>query len=394
MNKVTNPDLKKKSHPAIGLPADIILNDKGLELCHKKSIPCRELTNARGIRKEGFIWLNFKASVLQNMTVNDLIESVEIKRTEYSSVRMELIDLTKLIMYGLVYRKFISEFRSELVSSKQFEQLKRKHPGIITDDLTCSKKHAEKFFTDNNINLSILKNELLMGPYALIDNNPKIDNKTGDESRQILHKLLSTIDTGTWFILYMVLKGEGRTKLLNNLNRIMISNLKKTEIAEYLALILLELLQNSERLHYEYIARKRKLIKDGESILKYLQDSSFRNLVASYAKNNKKSIRITYSIKSNSDDDKRLRFNISIINDGVMPESMRSLLQEQANAGTGSSLADFYYANEGNMSGSGLGMHYLSYIEDACREQGINFDARIINDFARDETEYKIILFI
>jgi len=394
MNRVTNTSRTKMSHPSISLPADIILNEKGLDLCRRKSLPCREMTNTRGIRKEGFIWQNFKASVLQNMTVNDLIESVEIKRSEYSSVRMELIDLTKLIMYGILYRKFIYEFKNEIVSSKQFELLKRKYPGVITDDMTCSKKQAEKFFADDNVNLPILKNELLMGPFALIDNNPKIDSKTGDESRQILHKLVSTIDTGTWFILYMVLKGDGRNRLMNNLNRIMMSNLKKTEIAEYLALILLELLQNAERLHYENIARKRNLIKDGESILKYLQDSSFRSLVSSYAKNNNKSIRVNYSIKSKNEDDKRLRLNISVINDGVMPEGMRALLQEQANAGTGSSLADFYYASEGNISGSGLGMHYLSYIEDACKEQGINFDARIINDTARDETEYIIKLFI
>lgn len=394
MNIVTQKKLKERKNPVIELPVNIILNERGVYNCRKKSIPNRDLIDSRGSKKEGFSWHSFKAPMLQKMLINDMIEAVEIKRTEYSTVKMDVMDLTKLLMYGIIYRKFISDFRNEILSSKQYELLKRKYHGLVNSDFNYTREQAEKYISSNSVDISIMKNEILMGPFALINNNSKIDAQSADEYRWILNRLTDSIDMITWFVLHMTLRAGDRIRLLNDLNRVMMANLRKTEIAEYIGLMLLELIQNAERMHYENIAKKRNLIKEGESILTYLKDSRLRALVAGYARHNNMTVKVNYSIRGNTGDDKRLRLNISVVYDGAMSEKMRSMLVGQFNAGTDSSLADFYYSNEGSMTGSGLGMYYLSYIEDACREQGISFDARIINDTVMDVTEYLMMLYI
>ena len=115
--------LSKK--PDISLPAKFILTDEGLSYFSGRNIPVRDLVTYAGRRKSGFFWPSFKAALAQKLVVNRLLGQIDIERPEFLTKREEVIDITKLLVYGILYKKFkptLNEilFNSEIIEKKHY----------------------------------------------------------------------------------------------------------------------------------------------------------------------------------------------------------------------------------------------------------------------------------
>ncbi len=393
MNTMTVMENRNRKDPVINLPAVVVLTESGLEHCRLKSVPVKDILSLRGSRANGFSWGKFRAEVVQKMIINNFIESISVEKSEFVSRRDEVQDLTKLLFYGMIYRSYVTGVKREIMDMPQMGSLRTRFPGFnLLSEGGCDKKIIAGFFEQNNYKAEDIRNSLLSVPEMILDRDPKLDTFLKTERKHVMKKMAGFLDGSSLLAMAVLFMGNDRRKIMDGLGRHLLSYLKKTHISDYLGLLVAELIQHSERLQYENVAKKRKLIKEKDSIVNYLKDEKFRRVISLMAKQENCSIRLNYRIENSGIDSGKFRFIISVVYDGTISESNRIGLEKRIRSRTNLSLADYYYESDDDSLQHSLGIYYLSYLDDVCREQGIRFDAKICCDPDKGETEYQIIL--
>ncbi len=383
--------------PTIGLPSKFLLTDEGLLYFSKRNIPVRDLITSEGRRKSGFHWQNFKATLVQKMVVNRLLGMIDIDRTEFLTKRDEVIDVTKLLVYGILYKKFKPTLNEILFSSDIIEQIKksagRKNLG---PDFKFNPQIVQNFMKTNSETIRTLKELLLIDPYAIIDQDTDLNDRSRAEKKRIIQRFIEQVDDNTWFLLHFISKSKGKFEVIEKINRVLLSYVTKTKIADYMAFMIMELMQNAEKAHFERLANQKKIVMPDDSIDKYLKLKQNRDRINGLARKNNQFINLNYKFEGDALSlTSRLKLQITITNKGVMMEKTRKSLNKKIKAEIREeSLANFYQGDSGERLGAGLGLYYLSYLEDACREEKMKFEARIVSDDRREETSVLITLYI
>ncbi len=378
----------KKSQ--IQLPAMFFLTDSGIDYCIRRKIPVRDLKSHIGRVKSGFSWEGFNAKLVQHLVSNMLIDGIEINRSDFLSKRSEIIDLTKLIVYGILYKKIRPTLNEILYKSDLISKLRRNNPRAARDnELHFDPKVVEKFMTDNAKAVRSLKAGLLYEPYALIQRDASLTEDQKKTKMQITQKFIDVIEPNTWFLFHYISRSNDKMEVFSRINNLLVSFVQKTKIADYIALMLMEILQNSEKTHFENLAMRDNMARaPGVEISELLKDDEFRRKLRQKAETNKIHVNLTFSLEGNTNNAReRQRLHISVANKGMMGEVERRNLQKRTKTEVKSaSLADFFQAGDQDNLGGGLGLLYLSYLQDACKTEDIVFDARIISDDQREET--------
>ena len=379
-----------RKKPLIQIPALFFLTDSGIEYCIRRKIPVRDLKTHTGRIESGFSWDGFNAKLAQRLISDKMIEGIEINRSEFLSKRSEIIDLTKLIVYGILYKKIRPALKEVLYKSELIAKLKRNNPrAVVSEELKFDPRIVEKFINENAKAVRTLKAGLLYEPYSVIqrDNSLSLDQKKS--KMQITQKFVDVIDDNTWFLFHYISRSNDKMEIFSKINNILISFVQKTKIADYLALILMEILQNAEKSHFENLAIRDNMARaPGIEITNLLKDDNFREKLRQKAEANRIYVSLYFNLgdKAKKAGD-RQRLSISVANKGLMGELERRSLQKKTKTEVKeASLADFLQSGEQDALSGGLGLLYLSYLEDACRKEDIVFDARIISDDQLEET--------
>lgn len=376
--------------PLIQLPALFFLTESGQDYCVRRKIPVRDLKTHTGRVESGFSWDGFNAKLVQHLVSNMLIDGIEINRSDFLSKRSEIIDLTKLIVYGILYKKIRPTLNEILYSSDLIAKLKRNNPrAAISNQLKFDPKVVEQFMTENAKAVRTLKAGLLYEPYALIQRDDSLTDDQKKSKMQITQKFVDVIEPNTWFLFHYISRSKDKMEIFSKINNLLVSFVQKTKIADYIALMLLEILQNSEKSHFENLAARDNMARaPGVEISDLLKDEEFRRKLRQKAETNKIYVNLAYNLESSSNKSgDRHRLQISVSNKGLIGEVERRTLQKRVKTEVkASSLADFFQSGDQDNLGGGLGMLYLSYLEDACKKEDIVFDARIISDDQLEET--------
>ena len=114
------------SEATIELPCKIFLSNEGHKYCTRKGIPLQDLVNREGRKGVGFSRPSIMAPLIQQLTANNLITRIESEGTEFISRRSPVIDTTKLIVYGILYRRFRPTLNAILLDSEVVRYLQTK----------------------------------------------------------------------------------------------------------------------------------------------------------------------------------------------------------------------------------------------------------------------------
>src|SRR5574344_1667008 len=88
------------------LPLKIILTEDGASnfISHKKKLLRFKL--ADNVDEYGISLNRFSPQSIQSMILLDYISKIEISMSEFVSARQEVMDLSKVIVYSLLYKQF------------------------------------------------------------------------------------------------------------------------------------------------------------------------------------------------------------------------------------------------------------------------------------------------
>jgi hypothetical protein len=91
----------------IDLPVKLVLTEEGTSFFIRKGKNLKKFKLADNIEEYGIILDTFTPASLQRMMLVDYISKVEISKSEFMSTRQEVMDISKLIVYSMLYRQSI-----------------------------------------------------------------------------------------------------------------------------------------------------------------------------------------------------------------------------------------------------------------------------------------------
>ena len=125
---------KNDKRPIIDLPVKITLSSEGVDWYVRNKKQIKRLRMADNSQEFGISLGNFSAATLQKMIDIDYVTGIEIARTQFSDKRGEIIDLSKLIVYHVLYRSFARETYKLFLKSPLITRYNRAHATRLIDE--------------------------------------------------------------------------------------------------------------------------------------------------------------------------------------------------------------------------------------------------------------------
>ena len=118
------------------LPLKVILTEDGTSnfISHKKKL--LRIKMADNTEEHGIALNKFSPQSIQNMILVDYISKVEISMSEFVSKRQEIMDLSKLIVYSVMYKQLDREIFKTIIETDCVRKYNRTHAGHLIDEKT------------------------------------------------------------------------------------------------------------------------------------------------------------------------------------------------------------------------------------------------------------------
>jgi len=133
----------KKS--SIDLTPHVILTNNGVGFFMDKGYKLSRISMADGSEQYGIKMAKVSPNSFQHMLRIGYLSQLEIARPEFTTVRSDLMDFSKLIVFGFLYKQFDQVLFDMLIGSSMIKDWNRANPGNIIDEKT---KINDKFLND------------------------------------------------------------------------------------------------------------------------------------------------------------------------------------------------------------------------------------------------------
>lgn len=362
----------------INLPLIITFTDEGVLFFrnHNKRLIKKRLSNntlAYGMSLE-----EFSASSIQNMIVANYVSRIELSRTAFTAKRSEIMDISKLIFYGILYRRFTKIITKRFLGSLFVESWNRSNPTKIMDENTVfNNTFGENIPTLNKDLIDQIKNKIII---TAVSSLPGINDLTDEEvtkTKQTGKKFLNNLNSILWYILSVSQGSKDYIQLQNDATEILIKYLEKSRIAEYLSLMIMEFAINAEISQLKKLSKQ--LYKNKIDFGRIIHNTTIRNELIKFLESRNEYLTLSWKIRGNANSiGTENKLQIMIYNkDNEYKKLKQKIIDQKTVDINKKSLIDFYQDESENEFNSDLGLHYLSYMQEACKEQQIYFDSHM-----------------
>ena len=375
----------------LDIPLKLILTDEGTShfISNQKKLMRIKLADNR--ERFGISLNNFSPLSVQNMIMLGYIKNIEISMPEFVTRRQEVMDLSKVIVYSLMYKQFNHEVFNKIVACECVRKYNRSNPTQILDEQTViSDKDIVRLMPNAAERIKKAKKEILDPIWKDIMLNR---NYTPEERNLYLlmtEKFLDKMNLISWFIITKFAKDDGFWQIERELRNKLVEYMEKSQLAEYISLMLMELALNNENSNVRTKARQMfgGLYDDYESIVR---DPKERIRIINQLVKDNELVYISWQIGGNSTTSvgNRGKLEIAIYNKASeFQEVKESIEAAMASSLRKKSLVEFYKGlPEGDSQD--LGLNYLTYVDEACKKVSVRFES-MVNQFSNDLTAIKL----
>lgn len=361
-----------KRNPKLDLPIKLIFTQTGINFFIRSNKKLNKFVMADDTVKYGVSFSEVTPSAVQHMLLLGYIERIEISRVEFTSRRADLIDLTKVLVYGNFYRQFNDEVSHLILNSKVVKKWNRNNPSSIIDSKSAiNESFLADFLKDENIKKQILKE---IASTAAI--NIKQDDKLLKEEKRIklflIERFVNGIRPVCWFVLHRFRGDENYSEVINEVSKVLDLYLDRSSIAEYLSLVIMELLTAGENSNLKsYVDEVYKgQIRSEELMI----DPKVRNRLFGEMEKRKDFLSLAWTIgnPNTTSIGTENRLKILIYSKELVFDHMKDMLDENSDTShIGKNLNDFDDQEVG--FNTEMGMNYINYLNEACKKVSIRF---------------------
>ena len=374
----------------VDLPGKYLLTESGIQYCARRQIPLRELRTRQGNRGSGIVWRRYDPENVKRFVAYELLDEIEIERTEFLTRRSAIMAVTRQTVIGMLEKRFRPELKQRIRESSAFE--------LIKDRVAeTSPVHMQDYLKTNERSIRVLRHSLLLEPVTEIRKDGDMREDERAERVDLIRKIIGAIDGETWFLLSVLPDARDRQRLMRSIQELVLMYTNRFRIADYIALMLMELLEYAERTQILNFAERDQYIRTHpHELASRLARPEFREKLFQRAAASNSLLSLNYRFSGNPYNPQRgPQMQVTVTNKGLVGyESRRQIITKRDRNVRRVPLAHFYQTENPTQLDTTLGTYYLSYVEQACSEVGLRFGADMQRDERREETSTQMRLAI
>ncbi|MGP1577720.1 MAG: hypothetical protein ACTTH7_09645 [Treponema sp.] len=371
----------------LDLPVKIVLTQEGSTFFIKQNKKLLRFTLAGDIEEYGIILEKFAPETLQRLILANYISKIEISRSELVSSRLQIMDLSKLIVFSLLYRKYDLFIFKQILNSPVLKKWNRLNPSSIIDEQThINEKYLAKVLQANEKLIYDTKQEILTPLYSFINKNEAL--KPAEKNLQLFlsEKFLNNLRPFIWFIVTKFKSSPDFDAIIRTIRTSLTEYMDQTRLAEFISLMLMELILSAENLNMRNEAKR--LFPDLADPQSALLDPTIRHRLIAGLEQRGDMVFVSWKLGggSNASIGTHGKLQISVYNKGESSEAVKASLNDMKSADVNkNSLIDFYRNLPESTDATSLGMYYISYLLDECEKVNVHFESNA-NRFGTDLT--------
>lgn len=370
----------------LDLPLKVILTEEGTShfLSHKKQLLNLKLADNRSAH--GVSMEHFSPSSLQNMILLDYVSKLEISMPEFVSHRQEVMDLSKVIVFSILYKQFDREIYEAMIKCECVRRHNRQNPSSLIDEKTSiSDKQLRLSLSMKDSTIQSAKKTILDPVWKTIMDNSEYTPEEKNVYLLMTEKFLNRLSLMNWYVIIKFFKNEGFNEILSILRQHLASYMTKSKVAEYISVMVMELALSSENTN---IRKAAKYLYQGiENYDTLIFDPEIRSQIVKELQRKHELVSLSWTLGGGSMSiGKQGLLQIMLYNkDDELHEVKETIESKMSVNLKKKSLVDFYRQSDGQ-EGTDLGLYYFSYLEDACKKVNVKFESIVNQSAASDLT--------
>lgn len=356
----------------------VILTQEGTTFFINNRKNLKKFKLADNVEEYGIFLDTFTPGSLQRMILIDYVSKIEISQSEFMSIRQEIMDLSKLIVYSVLYRQFDAFIFSRVLSSDVIKLWNRRNPANIIDEKTrINDNFLQSKIQEKEADILEIKQNILAPMYAYISKNTALLPEEKNVHLLLSEKFLNNLRPFTWFIITQFKGMDGYELLIKDIRATLTEFMDKSKIAEYVSLMVIELAMNAENSNLKREAKS--IFKGTIDANAVLFDPNIRRQVVDSLKRKGDLVYMSWKLGSkNASIGTQGRLQITLYNRESEYQNMKVTIDEKKSADLKKrSLMDFYKELPEGETNTELGLYYLSYLSEACEKVNVKFESLV-----------------
>lgn len=375
------------------LPLKIILTEDGASnfISHKKRLLRFRL--ADNVDEYGIYMNKFSPQSIQNMLLLDYISKIEMSMPEFASSRQEIMDLSKIIVYSLLYKRFDRDIYAAILQCECIRTYNRKNPAHIIDERTkMSEKQLRTTLITKDQAINSTRKQILDPVWKEICENKDYSIEEKNVYMLMSEKFMNRLSLMNWYVMTLFQKSDGFDEMITAIRNVLSSYMEKSRVAEYISVMLMELALGNENTNLRKEAKN--MFPNEEDINMLLMEPESRAKIVKELQRKKVLVSVSWKLGGSSMAiGTQGRLQITLYNKNDEFQEVKDNIEEKAAADTNKrSLVDFYRDMPEGEEGTDLGLYYLSYLDDACKKVNVKFES-MVNQFASSDLTVMNLIF-
>ena len=371
--------------PLLNLPLKVILTQEGASHFINRKKKLLRFRLADNAEEFGVSLSTFAPLSLQSMILVDYVSKIEISLPEFGSSRQEIMDLSKLVVFSVLYKQFDREILTALLATECVRRHNRANPSQLLDEKTHISDNVLRSRMENSEKLiNEARSEILKPIYDSILNDTNLTPEEKNVYLLMTEKFLNRLSLFTWYIIIKFFQKDGFSEILSSIRQMVQQYMEKSKIAEYISLMVMELAVNCENANMRKEAKNMyRGIEDSEAVL---FEPEIRKKIIQELEKKHELVYISWKLGGGSMSiGKQGRLQITLYNKDDEFQEFKENIQEKKSANLAKkSLIDFYREIPEGQGGTDLGLYYLSYLDEACKKVNVKFES-LVNQFASSD---------
>lgn len=369
----------------LDLPLKVILTEDGVSdfISHKKKLTRFRL--ADNVDEHGVLLKQFSPKSIQTLLLLGYVSKMEMSLAEFVSRRQEVMDLSKIVVYSVLYKQFDKEVFTSMTQCECVRDYNRKYPSKMINERTKLPENvlrAQLAKKDAAINQT--RTEILKPIWEGIQANKDYSIEEKNVFMLMSEKFLNRMSLMNWYIVMLFRDAENFADITASVRKGINSYMEKSKVAEYISVMIMELAINNENTNLKNKAKV--MFPDEEDVNMLIMDPENRSKIVQELKKENTMVTVSWKLGGGSTSiGKQNRLQITLYNKSDEKSTSKESLEDKIGADTKKkSLVDFYKEIPEGEGGADLGMYYFSYLDEACKKVNIKFES-IVNQFSQND---------
>jgi hypothetical protein len=324
----------------------LIPSEEGSGALIQRGTTLKRVQLAAGDTPLGLVLPNYDPDSIRKLIQRGLVSTLELESADFLESRPQVQDLCRSVGTAAIYAAFTRDIGREI------------------SRLSYPKRKPEDGLSGSDSSVTVLRSLM-----AAVKDSKRSRIETAAD-------LLKSLPNAQKRRIHELVRSDGTGNVLKTFRGILKKFADRADIPEYLALVVLELV-NSVQIQTMHDFAVRTGVSD-ETIRDLFQNPDVRARIRKKMEQQGATNAITWSFTNSGGEGSRTtRMSITMTGSGTPMRATTAGVRQQKSVQLGErTLKDFYEEMSGTGVGIDLGLYYLSYLEELCRTAGIRFETR------------------